>query len=127
MTAANDALKLTAQEAAALARLTRLARLMDTAWHIPFTKIRVGLDPLLGLFPGGGDLVSLAVSAYAITQARKLGAPNALLLRMVVNAAMDAGLGTIPIAGDIFDIFFKANTKNLKLLTEFLEQKSRGR
>ncbi|MFO1033907.1 MAG: DUF4112 domain-containing protein [Hyphomicrobiales bacterium] len=117
---------LTAKEAAALARLTRLARLMDTNWRIPFTSIRLGVDPLLGLIPGGGDAVSLLVSVYAMHQAHKLGAPKALLGRMAVNAALDAGLGTIPVAGDIFDIFFKANTRNLKLLTDFLENTSRN-
>ncbi len=108
-----------------LQRLQRLARAMDTAWGIPFTKIRFGMDSLLGLIPGAGDAIGFGISAYAIILAHRLGAPKALVVRMLANAAVDAGLGSIPIAGDIFDLFFKSNTRNVKLLTEFLE-KSRG-
>lgn len=111
--------------AKSLARLQRLARVMDTAWRIPFTRMRFGLDSVLGLVPGAGDAVGLLVSVYAMHQAHKLGAPGKLLLRMAVNAGVDAGLGTIPVVGDVFDMFFKANTRNLKLLTDFLESKSK--
>jgi hypothetical protein len=104
----------------ALKRIERLARLMDTAWRIPFTKWRFGLDSVVGLVPGVGDAVNLVVSIYALTLAHKLGAPNALLLKMAANSGIDFGLGSIPVLGDIFDMFFKSNTRNLKLLTEFL-------
>jgi hypothetical protein len=105
-----------------LARLQRIARVMDTAWRIPFTRWRFGLDSVLGLIPGAGDGVNLLVSLYALTLARKLGAPGNLIVRMLANAAIDFGLGSIPVVGDIFDIFFKSNTRNLKLLTDFLEK-----
>jgi Domain of unknown function (DUF4112) len=103
-----------------LTRLTRLATFMDSAWRIPFTRIKFGFDSVAGLVPGAGDVVNLGVSAYALYLARKMGAPNSLLVRMAANAGIDFGLGSIPLVGDIFDLFFKSNTKNLKLLTEFL-------
>jgi Domain of unknown function (DUF4112) len=106
-----------------LKRIQRLAKVMDTAWAIPFTKVRFGLDSVFGLIPGAGDSVNLIVSLYTLNLARKLGAPNNLLLRMATNAGVDFGLGSIPILGDVFDLFFKSNTRNLKLLTEFLEKK----
>ena len=111
-----------ADHAKQLQRLQKLARAMDTAWGIPFTRIRFGMDSVLGLVPGAGDAIGFGMSAYAIILAHRLGAPKGLLLRMLANAAVDAGLGTIPVAGDIFDLFFKSNTRNLKFLTDFLEK-----
>jgi hypothetical protein len=108
-----------------LKKLQQLARLMDTAWRIPFTRIRFGFDSVVGLIPGAGDVVNLGVSAYTLLLARRLGAPNSLLLRMAANAGIDFGLGSVPIAGDIFDLFFKSNTRNLKLLTDFLEHENK--
>ncbi len=107
-----------------LNRLTRMAKLMDTAWGIPFTKIRFGFDSVVGLIPGAGDAVNLGVSLYSLILARKLGAPNSMLIRMAANAGIDFGLGSIPVVGDIFDLFFKSNTRNLKMLTEFLAKHS---
>jgi hypothetical protein len=103
-----------------LKRIERLAKLMDTAWGIPFTKWRFGVDSVVGLVPGAGDLVNLGVSVYTLMLAHKLGAPNALLLKMAANSGIDFGLGSVPVLGDIFDMFFKSNTRNLKMLTEFL-------
>ncbi len=105
-----------------LKRITRLAKLMDTAWGVPFTRWRFGLDSVLGLIPGAGDGVNLLISFYTLNLARKMGVPNALLLRMAANAGVDFGLGSVPVLGDVFDLFFKSNTRNLKMLTEFLEQ-----
>jgi Domain of unknown function (DUF4112) len=101
-------------------RLERFARLMDTAWRIPFTRWRFGLDSVLGLIPGAGDSVNLLLSVYTLHLARKVGAPNSLLLKMAANAGIDFGLGTVPVLGDIFDMYFKSNTRNLKLLTDYL-------
>ena len=84
------------------------------------------MDSVLGLVPGAGDAIGFGISAYAIIIAHRMGAPKALLARMAANAAVDAGLGTIPIAGDIFDLFFKSNTRNLKLLTDFIEKSGKG-
>jgi Domain of unknown function (DUF4112) len=101
-------------------RLERFARLMDTAWRIPFTRWRFGLDSVLGLIPGAGDGVNLLLSVYTLHLARKVGAPNSLLLKMAANAGIDFGLGTVPVLGDIFDMYFKSNTRNLKLLKDYL-------
>ena len=103
-----------------LKKLESLARIMDTAWGIPMTRWRFGLDSVVGLIPGAGDALNLGVSLYALLLARKLGAPKSLLLRMAANAGIDFGLGSIPVVGDIFDLFFKSNTRNLKLLTDYL-------
>jgi hypothetical protein len=106
-----------------LRRLKYIAWLTDTAWRIPFTRIRFGLDSLVGLIPGAGDLVMMVISVYTLLLAYKVGAPGNLLARMAVNVAVDFGAGSIPVVGDIFDMFFKSNVRNLKLLTEYLEKK----
>jgi Domain of unknown function (DUF4112) len=110
-----------------LKRIERMAKVMDTAWGIPFTKWRFGMDSVLGLVPGAGDAVNLGVSVYTLLLARRLGAPNALLLRMAANAGIDFGLGSVPILGDIFDMFFKSNSRNLKMLREFLAKQDTAR
>lgn len=104
-------------------RLKLVARLMDNVWTVPFTKFRVGLDPLIGLLPVGGDLAGLAISLYIVQQAYRLGAPREVLLRMLANVAIDSGLGLVPVAGDAFDALFKANIMNYDLLADFLRQK----
>lgn len=116
----------TIDHAKQLQRLQGLARLMDTAWGIPFTRLRFGMDSVLGLVPGAGDAIGFGISAYAIILAHRTGAPPALLVKMLANAAIDAGVGSIPVAGDVFDLFFKANTRNLKLLSEFLEKSEKA-
>jgi Domain of unknown function (DUF4112) len=103
-----------------LKRIGQLAKLMDTAWGIPFTRWRFGLDSVFGLVPGAGDAINLGISLYTLMLARKLGAPNELLLRMAANAGIDFGLGSVPVVGDIFDVFFKSNTRNLKMLNDYL-------
>lgn len=108
-----------------LLRLRRIARLMDTAFRIPGTRIRFGADPMLGLVPGGGDLVSLGIGLYAFAEAVRLGVPRSVMLRMLGNIAIDTGLGAIPLIGDIFDLVFKSNSRNLKLLLDHLESEKR--
>jgi hypothetical protein len=112
-----------AETAKILRRIKRIAWLTDTAWRIPFTKMRFGLDPLMGLIPGVGDGVMLLVSVYTLMLAHKAGAPSNLLLRMGANVAVDFGAGSIPVVGDLFDLYFKSNVRNLSLLTEFIEKK----
>ena len=112
-----------AETAKILRRLKRIAWVTDTAWRIPFTNIRFGLDPLMGLIPGLGDGVMLVVSVYTLLLAHKAGAPGQLLARMAANIAIDFGAGSIPVVGDVFDLFFKSNVRNLNLLAEFLEKK----
>jgi Domain of unknown function (DUF4112) len=99
-------------------RLRNIARVMDTAVKIPGTKIRFGADSIIGLVPGAGDLVTMGISIYVLAEAARLGLPREVLLKMAGNIAIDTGIGAIPIVGDIFDMFFKSNTKNLSLLLE---------
>lgn len=109
-----------------LARLETLATLMDAALVIPGTNVRIGFDALIGLVPGVGDLISAAVSGFIIVEARRLGAPRWLLARMAGNVAIDAVGGTIPLVGDLFDVAFRANLKNVRLLRRHLEQGRRA-
>ncbi len=105
-----------------LNRLKLLSRFMDAGWGIPGTKVRFGADSVLGLVPGAGDLAGMAISLYVVVKAYELGAPNHILARMVGNVAIDTGLGAIPVLGDIFDVFFKSNIKNVDLLHDFLKK-----
>ena len=105
-----------------VARLEALARLLDSAFPIPGTNQRVGIDALLGLIPGVGDLVSTALSSYIIWEARQLGLPRWKIARMIGNVATDTVLGAIPFAGDVFDVFFRANRRNMKILRDHLER-----
>jgi hypothetical protein len=110
-----------------LKRLSVLARLMDAQFGVPFTRWRFGLDGLLGLIPGAGDIATALVGAYALVVAYKLGAPASIHVRMLVNLLLDAGVGTIPLAGDLFDFAFKANIRNERLLRKWLEDSARQR
>ena len=99
-------------------RLVALTRLMDEAVYVPVLRTRVGLDALLGLVPVAGDLVSAAIGLYTVAQARELGASRWLQARMVSNLLLDAAVGAVPIAGDLADVYFKAHSRNLKLLQQ---------
>jgi hypothetical protein len=102
-----------------LDRLRNISWLFDELIRIPGTNMRVGLDAVLGLLPGGGDLVGGAVSAYAIVIAQRLGAPPAVIGRMTMNVLVDAVFGAVPLLGDLFDASWKANRRNLVLLEEY--------
>ncbi len=104
-----------------LSRLQSLAKLMDSAFQIPGTPVRVGLDGVLGLIPGAGDTVSALMSVYILYEARRLGVSRLTLHRMATNVVLDALVGTVPLAGDAFDIYWKANNRNVELLRRHLE------
>jgi Domain of unknown function (DUF4112) len=110
-----------------LARLDALSRLFDTALVIPGTNIRFGLDALVGLVPAIGDLITTATSLYIVHEARQLGAPMHLLLRMVGNIALDGAVGAVPIVGDAFDVMFRANRRNMALLRDHIEKEGLSR
>jgi hypothetical protein len=99
-------------------RLRALAWLLDSSIPLP-GGYRIGLDPIIGLLPGVGDAVGALLSAFIINEARSLGAPRSILLRMIGNAALETIVGAIPFAGDLFDAAFKANTRNLALLARY--------
>ncbi len=103
-------------------RVRQLAKLLDEAILIPGTNRRIGLDPIIGLIPGGGDTVSMLMSAYIVVEAALLGLPATTLLKMVGNIVIDAFAGTVPVLGDLFDVVSKANTRNLKLLDAHLAE-----
>ena len=103
--------------------LRLVARFMDNGWGIPFTKLRFGADSVIGLLPGGGDLLTAMVSLFIVLKAHEKGASRQLILKMLGNVALDTGLGAIPIVGDIFDMLFMSNIKNMDLLAEFMKQK----
>lgn len=101
-------------------RLDSLARLMDSAVAIPGTNIRFGLDAALGLVPGVGDLAAKVFSAYLIYEARRVGLPTHKMMRMIGNVVLDATVGSVPLVGDVFDVFWRANLRNMRILREHL-------
>ena len=103
-----------------LAALRGLSRLLDEAITIPGLGIKVGLDAVIGLIPGLGDIAGGAAGAYGLVVAHRLGAPPSVLGRMLVNIGIDALVGTLPILGDLFDVGWKANTRNLRLLERYV-------
>ena len=105
-----------------LKRIRRIANLLDTAIGIPGTKIRFGLDPILGLIPGGGDLVTAVISAYMIYLATRFGLERAEIFEMIKNVAIETAIGSVPVAGDLFDAYFKANIRNLEILEKHLKK-----
>jgi hypothetical protein len=104
-----------------LAHARTLTRLLDSAARIPGTEIRFGLDPILGVVPGLGDVCGAALAGYLVLLAQRLGAPRAVVLRMLANVAMDTAGGTVPVLGDAFDVAFKSSSRNLALLERALE------
>jgi Domain of unknown function (DUF4112) len=101
---------------AKLKRMRQLSQLLDGAIAIPGTKQRIGIDPILGLIPGGGDTVSAALSGYIIIEAARMGLPRKALIQMVMNLVIDTVAGSVPIVGDIFDVVSKANLRNMQIV-----------
>jgi hypothetical protein len=99
-----------------LGALRKISQLLDSAFLVPGTTFRVGLDPILGLVPVLGDLVSPLFTIGILWQARDLGVPKIVQLRMLFNVAIDTLLGLVPVAGDLFDFAWKSNDMNLALL-----------
>jgi Domain of unknown function (DUF4112) len=110
----------TAKRVATLNRIRRLSRLMDTSLGIPGTRFRIGLDPILGLIPGAGDLISTGFSAYIIILAARFRIPPKDLAWMIFNVGLETVVGTVPLVGDIFDAFYKSNIRNLDILEKHL-------
>lgn len=108
---------------AALMRINTLARIMDSLFVIPGTRLRLGVDAVLGLVPVVGDVLAQLVSAYLIWEAKRLGVSKLTLWRMVGNTLIDTVVGAVPVVGDAFDVAFKSNMRNLRLLQRHLEKR----
>ena len=106
--------------------LRKLAWWMDERFVLPGVGARIGLDGLIGLVPGIGDGATLLVSAYIIYRGHRLGAPRSLIGHMIANVAVDTVLGSVPVLGDVFDVVFKANRRNVDLLDRWLAEEEAG-
>ena len=98
-----------------------IAKMLDTAIRIPGTGIRFGLDAILGIVPGLGDTAGAIFSGYLILLGSRMGLPREVITRMVANVAVDTIVGGIPVLGDLFDVAWKSNTRNLKLLEQSVD------
>lgn len=105
-----------ASRRAALDRLDMLATVFDTAFILPGTNVRFGVESLLRLIPGIGDAAASLLSCYLLYEARQLGVPPLLFARMLGNVLLEGAVGMVPLAGDAFDVYFRANRRNIALL-----------
>lgn len=108
-----------------IARLEAIAKLLDVAFILPGTNIRYGIDGLIGLIPVIGDIITTAISLWLVREARALGAPWYITARMLGNVAVDGVVGMVPFAGDAFDVMFRANMRNVRLLRRWLDKQPR--
>lgn len=108
---------------AALSRLQFVANLLDSAFLVPGTKQRIGIDAIIGLVPGIGDVVTTLLSTYIIWEAKNLGVSKLALGRMLANLGIHAAIGSIPVIGDMFDAFFRVNQRNMRILRAHLGTK----
>ena len=114
-------------DAPAIQWVEQLSSLMDSRFVIPGTNIRFGIDPILSLLPVFGDLITFIISGMLIYTMRNHGASRNVAIKMILNATMDTVIGAVPIVGTIFDVFYKANDRNIKLLKEhYFEGKHQG-
>ena len=107
-------------------RVEALEKLLERAFHIPGTKIPFGLDSIIGLVPVLGDLITAAMGAYMVWEARNLGMAKWQLIRMTANVGIDTAIGAIPIVGDAFDLVWRSNTKNLRIIKKHLDKHHPG-
>jgi hypothetical protein len=110
-----------------LAQVNHLAWLLDNSIYIPILNYRIGLEAIIGLIPGVGDVAGMLLSSFIVIQAIRLGAPRTTLLRMVFNVVLETLIGLIPLLGDLFDATFKANVRNVRLLTQVLDNQPADR
>ncbi|MDE2404416.1 MAG: DUF4112 domain-containing protein [Sphingomonadales bacterium] len=107
----------------ALRRMELVANLLDSAFVLPGTSQRIGIDAIIGLVPGLGDLVTTLLSSYILWEARRLGVGRWAMLRMAANLAIHAGVGIVPVAGDAFDAMFRVNQRNLRIVRNHLARR----
>ncbi len=103
-------------------RIEQAERLLESSFTIPGTNYPVGLDAVIGLVPVVGDLISAALGSYIVWEARNLGLPKWKLFRMMGNLGVDTAIGAIPLVGDAFDLAFRSNTRNLRIVRRHLDK-----
>ncbi|MDN3377081.1 MULTISPECIES: DUF4112 domain-containing protein [unclassified Pseudoalteromonas] len=117
-------MKTNTQHQATLKRLERFSRFTDSSIGIPFTRFKFGVEALIGVIPGVGDAAGLILSSYVLIEAQRLGVGWRIKSRIILNMLIDFVGGLIPFFGDIFDAYFKANTRNTQLLKRYLHERS---
>ncbi|MEL7034789.1 MAG: DUF4112 domain-containing protein [Cyanobacteria bacterium J06592_8] len=113
-------------KASTMRHLRQFSHLLDNAIKVPGTSYGIGIDPIIGLIPGGGDLLGGLFSAYIMLRAFQLGVSKAILIRMASNVATETVAGTVPVVGDLFDVAWKANVKNVELLEAHVNEPQIG-
>lgn len=104
------------------ARVEMMERVLERAFVIPGINRAIGLDAIIGLVPVAGDLIAGAMGLYIVFEARNLGMPKRTLVRMLANIGIDTAFGAVPIVGDLFDMMFRSNSMNLKLIRKHLDR-----
>ena len=107
----------------AAARIARVARMLDAQFTVPGTGIRLGIDGLIGIIPGIGDALGLVLSGYIYSEALRAGVRKRTLAAMGINTLLDTAIGAIPVLGDIFDIAYKSNMRNARLILRDMEKR----
>lgn len=107
-------------------RLERASVLLDSGWRIPGIRVHFGLDAIIGLIPVVGDVFGGLVSVWLVAEAWRLGVPRLLLLRMLANTLIDVGLGVVPVLGDVLDLLWKNNQRNMALLNGYLDRRQQA-
>ena len=110
-----------------LVALRKFAFYMDEAFTIPGTRIRVGIDALLGLIPGVGDVIGGVLSTWIVVGALRHRVPVRVIARMILNILIDLLFGAVPVAGDVFDFLYEENMKNMRLLERYRDRRRRPR
>ena len=111
---------------AAVRRLQKVANVLDSAFVIPGTRQRIGIDAIIGLIPGLGDVATTLLSSYIVWEARNLGVSKFALARMLTNLGIHAAVGSIPLVGDVFDAFFRVNQRNMRIVRAQLGRGDEG-
>ncbi|AKM11519.1 DUF4112 domain-containing protein [Croceicoccus naphthovorans] len=117
-----DQLPLGTDPASIRQRIEAMEAMLERAMVVPGTNFRFGLDSVIGLVPVVGDFVTAAMGAYIVWEARNLGLPKWKLWHMGANVAFDTAIGAVPLVGDAFDLLFRSNTRNLKIIRKHLDK-----
>ena len=105
----------------AVRRVNKMSKLLDSSVRVPGTNVTVGLDPILGILPGAGDAIATGISLYIIFEAFRADVPREILFLMILNVAVDAVIGSVPVLGTVFDAFWKANEWNASMFVDHVE------